>query len=621
MKLSGIFVYMDVMALPESKYKKLFDLSPDLLCIAGADGYFKEINPAFSKTLGYSEDELLSKSFLEFIHPDDVESTIGAMDRQDSGHDIIEFENRYKHKDGHYITLSWSSKPDAETGLYFSSARDISARKATEHRLEQLQHMLNEETIIALTDKHGTITEVNDKLCEISGYERHELIGQNHRILSSGLHDKAFFVDMWQTILAGEIWSGTITNRNKDGELYYVQSIITPLLNLEGEITNFMAIRFDVTSQYTTKNELSKTLDILNETSASAKVGGWELEVATGDLTWTDQTFALFELEKQVDQKPKLPEGINLYIPEHQPLIEEAVNRAINDGIPYALELCARTTQGRELWVYTTGKANYIDGKVATLSGTIQDIDDQKTAELKYNLERQKSIHNSKLTALGELSASIAHEINNPLAIIQGSAFLLSNNDSNSEAMASKLQDINKSCDRISRIVHSLKKFSRFEVGKKLYPKSLAEIVEEALLLTENKAKRSHTRIEFICHSQALIYCDEIEIEQIVVNLINNAIDAVNALEEKWIKLTLEKNSEKLILEVSDSGHGIPKHIASQLFEPFYTTKKAGEGTGLGLSIVKGILEDHNATITLDEQRPHTTFRMEFPVHSEEEQA
>jgi signal transduction histidine kinase len=147
------------------------------------------------------------------------------------------------------------------------------------------------------------------------------------------------------------------------------------------------------------------------------------------------------------------------------------------------LELQAQTAKGNVLWVYTNGRANYQNGKVVTLSGTIQDIDASKKAEEKYNLEKQKSIQSAKLASLGELAASMAHEINNPLGIISGYTELMLMTTDLPDAMLSKLNVILNSCERIAHIVNNLKKFSRIETAKEHSQQNLTKIINEAISL------------------------------------------------------------------------------------------------------------------------------------------
>ena len=546
------------MKLAAEHYKRYFDTAIDLLCIANTDGYFLEINPAFCNLLGFSAEELMSRPFLEYIHPDDVEPTLQQISQLTDGVDTVSFKNRYRDANGKYLVISWASTLDRETGLIFAVARDFSSVEKAIHNSSQIELAMKEKAIFARTDSNGVITEVNDLFCEISGYSKDELIGQTHKLINSGLHPEQFFQDMWATISSGAAWNGVIRNQKKNGDYYFVETIITPTFDLEGNIDSYIAIRSDITESIDNAATLSKTLDVLNETNSIAKVGGWELDIATNELTWTDQTFRILEVDKKDGQKPTLPDGLKLFTEECQPVIEDAVSRAIEHGEPYSLELEAQSAKGRVFWVYTNGSPNYKDGKIVSLSGTIQDINDKKIAELNYEKERQKSIQNSKLASLGELAASMAHEINNPLTAIMGNTELMQLGGDLDESFAEKLESITRSCERISHIVKSLKKFSR--TGKKSEQNvcDLNSIVEEAINLAMPRLSNLLVDMQFLRAEPILIKCNEIEIEQVILNLINNSIDAISQLEERWIKIQVSQKNGPIELLIMDSGSGIP---------------------------------------------------------------
>ncbi len=234
----------------------------------------------------------------------------------------------------------------------------------------------------------------------------------------------------------------------------------------------------------------------------------------------------------------------------------------------------------------------------------------ERTAEL--DQERLKSLQNSKLAALGEMSAGIAHEINNPLTIIAGSIELIPQFLNNPEKLHSKIENIKKSCERIAKIVGALKKFSRSSEAKVFRDVSLEALIAESINLVEHKATRFDTPIAVECNTRAQIYCNDVEIEQVLINLISNSIDAVKDLPVRWIKIKAYNSEQQVVIQVIDSGPGIPKNVMEKLFEPFYTTKKVGEGTGLGLSVSKGILDEHKATIKVLEESPNTCFEIRF---------
>lgn len=601
-----------------SDYQALFENSPDLHCIISLKGVFLDINDAFCSALGFSKAEFLVKSCVEFIHPEDAAKTYLEIRKLNSGVETINFVNRYRHANGHYLLFSWSANVDNETSRIYATARDVTREKTLKSRLTQIEKALNQKSILAVTDRQGVITDVNQNFCQISGYSREELIGNTHQMINSGYHSKAFFQELWRTISSGNIWQGTIKNKRKDGNHYYVQSIITPLFDHEGKITSYISIRQDMTKTVESSVQLSRTLEILNDTNSIAKVGGWELEVSTGELTWTDETFRILEVEKKDDQKPILPEGIKLFIPEHQPIIEQAVNNAIEKGEPYSLLLKALTAKGNERWVQTNGKANYINGEIVTLSGTIQDVHEQKITEEKYEMERLKALQNAKLASLGELAAGVAHEINNPLGIISAVSESILLLPYDKQEISEKMDLVLKSVDRIAHIVKGLKRFSRTDEQKVRNPVNLNSIVEEALSLLIPRIKRESIELRKNLIDTAIINADEIEIEQVIINLMHNAIDAISMLEEKWISVESVNANGSVELIITDSGTGIPEEIKDKIFEPFYTSKEVGKGTGLGLSISKGILEEHDATISISSDSGHTEFRIVFPLLHQE---
>ena len=601
--------------IEQSIYEKFFNLSIDMLCIANTKGYFKTVNPSFTQVLGYSEEELLSAPIFDFLHPDDVDKTAQELAKLSSGLDSLFFENRYRHKNNHYLTFSWNGYIDGDSGLIYAVARDITKQVKVRNKLQHLQRALAQETIYAETDLTGVITNVNDNFCEISGYSKEELIGNTHKLINSDHHPASFFAEIWRKISSGKIWSGAIKNRKKNGEYYFVQSILVPIFDNNEKISNYIAIRQDITDKVNSEHDRLKALEILSETSSAAKIGGWEMDVATSKLTWTNETFRILDVEQVDGLSPMLPEGLQLFVETDQPIIEKAVQRAIEFGESYGLELQARTPKGEIKWIYTSGKANYKKGKIETISGTIQDIHQRKITEIKYNQERQKSIMNAKFAALGELSASVAHEINNPLGVISGYAELLqlTNKSASPEDILTKSAIILKSCDRITHIVKSLKKFSRSDEAIQHTVCSVKNLISEAIVLTRAKLKLCiiDLRCEYIEDSNIL--CNEIEIEQVIVNLINNAIDALSELPDKWIDILVTETTQDYIISITDAGLTIPIEKQLSIFEPFFTTKNTGEGTGLGLSIVKGILDNHGAKISIDNNNKNTCFVIHFP--------
>lgn len=252
------------------------------------------------------------------------------------------------------------------------------------------------------------------------------------------------------------------------------------------------------------------------------------------------------------------------------------------------------------------------DGQPEFLIAISHDITDELRTKEQLETERAKVVQTSKLASLGEMSAGIAHEINNPLTIIAGGVRALGKFSDQPKEFGARVQTINKSIERIGKIVSGLRKFSRTAGATEMKLHSVNQIIEEALVLTAAKSSRHNVAVQFHAAPEQSILCDEIEIEQVLVNLINNGIDAVKDRDERWVRLNLFEDGSDVVLEVSDSGLGISDEYREKLFQPFFTTKPVGEGTGLGLAIVRGILDVHKATIEVRADAPNTCFVIRF---------
>jgi C4-dicarboxylate-specific signal transduction histidine kinase len=181
------------------------------------------------------------------------------------------------------------------------------------------------------------------------------------------------------------------------------------------------------------------------------------------------------------------------------------------------------------------------------------------------------------------------------------------------EKFAAKVNSVKDAVGRISKIVQGLRKFGKntTESVQKFTP--AADVVRESLVLTEPRAKLFFVNLDVQLQTGAKILCDEVELNQVLVNLINNGIDAARELPEKWVKLILFEEEAEVIFQVRDSGVGLTVQVQQKLFQPFFTTKEVGQGTGLGLSVSKGILDQHRADIDYKLIDGHTCFEVRFP--------
>lgn len=239
-------------------------------------------------------------------------------------------------------------------------------------------------------------------------------------------------------------------------------------------------------------------------------------------------------------------------------------------------------------------------------------------AQQQVESERARSIYASKMAALGEMASGIAHEVNNPLAVIEGRISLMAkyseNMDSETRLKFNKdLESMLNMSNRISKIVRGLKKFAREGSQDPMEAVSIQTIINDTntLLLEKIKMKGIDYQVKT---SDVIIECRPVEISQVLLNLVSNAIDAIEFLDEKWIKIETENFNNHLLIRIIDSGAGISSEIQDKIMQPFFTTKEIGKGTGLGLSISKGIIENHQGTFRINSKYHNTCFEILIPL-------
>ncbi len=234
--------------------------------------------------------------------------------------------------------------------------------------------------------------------------------------------------------------------------------------------------------------------------------------------------------------------------------------------------------------------------------------------------ERRKiSVQSAKLVSLGEMASGIAHEINNPLAVISSRTLHLrrqiDRGQYDADAFKDSLSKINQTVDRIAKIIRGLKSFSRNAEGDPFVATPLKSIVENTLELCNEKFRHHHVMLKIDPIPDVTLQCRESQLVQVLLNLLNNAYDAVDGKEERWVHISFNMVKRNHIsLMVTDSGHGIPEEVAQNMMHPFYTTKDVGKGTGLGLSISKGIVEGHKGELYLDRKSINTRFIISLPI-------
>ncbi len=258
------------------------------------------------------------------------------------------------------------------------------------------------------------------------------------------------------------------------------------------------------------------------------------------------------------------------------------------------------------------------DGRPRYLLGISLDITESKQLSDRLAEERQRATLSAKLASIGEMAGGVAHEINNPLTIILGQIELFKTTISRGETdpanMITAIEKMQQNVTRIARIVDGLLKFARDGAQNAKRDSSVNQMVRDSLSLCDQQVRNHGIDLSVkLLEVDLQIYCREIEISQILMNLVNNSRAAVSRKSGAWIKIEVSADEDFIEFSVSDSGRRPSEEVASRLFTPFFTTKPAGQGTGLGLSISKGLIESHGGSIWLDQNSATTRFVFRLP--------
>lgn len=473
---------------------------------------------------------------------------------------------------------------------------------------------VNQHAIVSVADKHGNIIDVNEKFCEISGYDRSELIGQNHRIVKSGEHPAEFYQQLWRTISQGHIWQGVICNRAKDGSLYWVESSITPFLDEAGKPYQYVSIRTDITRQIRSEQAVELAKERLRRGQIYANIGTWEWNIGSGELFWTEQIAPLFGYAKG-ELETSYENFLNAIHPDDRDKVIAAVNDCVEKGSRYHIEHRVVWPDGTIRWLLEKGDVlRNSDGKPLKMIGVVQDVTEiQLAKEAAERANRAKS----------EFLSSMSHELRTPLNSIIGFSQLLALSDL-SDKQKKQLGTITQSGKHLLSLINDVLEFAKLENGKihlNIQPIDVKPIIEQVVALSESHAYANNIHIKLASwQDQHYIQADPVRFQQILVNLMSNGIkyNRPNGL------LTLNWQTETRAqqpfwrLTIQDTGYGIAEEDIPRLFVPFDRLGHESstiEGTGIGLSITKDLVEQMGGYIEVD-SNPNvgTAFSIGLPL-------
>lgn len=432
------------------------------------------------------------------------------------------------------------------------------------------------------------------------------------------------------SILSYPILSSNDTpNQNPLGTLIiYFSTAMTqipddwPLLNM------FLPMLAAIIEKNQFKEKIEETLAQLQSSEErlklalkSQKMGVWDWHIQSNKLIWDDAMFELYGIDPK-SANGNFDDWTKCVYPDDLEQITEVLKNVFVNHIQFDHQF--RIINNGEIR-YVAANAHLIrdeQGNPLRMTGLNWDVTEKAISQQKISQRQASLVAHAKMATLGEMSSAIAHEINNPLMIILNTAERLRLKINKTESLpemktevSNETYRIENTVERIAKIIRGLRAFSRNAGHDPKISCEIHQIINESLDLCRQKLKQENIQLRLNLPLKPLYFRGRpSQISQVLLNLINNSIDAIKSTDSPWIELQLSQDQEMICLKLIDSGHGIANDVAEKMMEPFFTTKEIGKGTGLGLSIAKGLIEDHDGQISLDKMSRNTCFVISLPI-------
>ncbi|MFT6271154.1 MAG: PAS domain S-box-containing protein [Alphaproteobacteria bacterium] len=377
-------------------------------------------------------------------------------------------------------------------------------------------------------------------------------------------------------------------------QVRYIKAYGHLILDSNGKVCKIIGVNYDLTEIQNLEQERQSQRELLERTGDMAKLGGWQLNLLTNQVIWSDVVYNIHELP--IGSSIDLKNAINFYAPEARPIIQQAIALAIEDGTPWDIQAPFTTAKGNDIWVRAVGYAEFTNGIPTSLRGAFQDITELKRAE-------ERAIQAS--LAKSEFLANMSHEIRTPLNGILGMNDLLmsTNLDENQRHFA---QLIKVSSQSLLHLINDILDFSKIEAGKleiEIQDINLYSLLGDIIDTMATRAQDKHLELvlDIAPTLPRWVKIDPDRVKQVLINLLGNAIKFT---EKGEIILEAESTTdESLKFTVIDTGSGIPEDKQAQLFSKFMqvdnsSTRQHG-GSGLGLAISKQLSEMMGGKITV----------------------
>ena len=479
---------------------------------------------------------------------------------------------------------------------------------------------------IVSKDVNGIITSWNQAAQRLFGYTADEMIGKPVTLLiPPERHDEE--PGILDSIKRGQsIEHYETVRRRKDGSLLDISLTVSPIRDAKGNVVGASKIARDITRRKRVAVALRESEQRLRLATQTGKLGVWDWDIVANRISWSDSLYAIHGVRPE--QFDGTVEGFAALVhPQDQELVSAAIRRTLDSDVPYELEFRAVRPDGGVMWLFTSATVLRDGGRPVRMLGATMDITQRKHTEdaLRQSEEKlrqqaqdleQQLIMSGRLVSLGEVTASMAHEFNNPLGIIMGFVEDMLSSMDPADPNYRPLQIIDEESKRCRQIVRDLMEYARPR-SSEFCSTSITNAIEKTLQLVENRLYKQKVTVEKALEPDLpRIQADSPQLEQVLVNLYLNAIDAMPEGGKLMVEARMSQTdgtAPMAVITVADTGFGIAETDLPKIFQPFFTAKKR-RGMGLGLPICQRIVKNHGGRIEVESQSgTGSTFKIYLP--------
>jgi PAS domain S-box-containing protein len=619
----------EVQRARERDLRSIIDTIPTLAWSTGPDGSADFLNRRWLDYTGLSEDQAQGWGWGTAIHPDDVDGLVKYWQSALASGAPVEAEARMRRFDSVYRWFLFRANPlRDESGKilrWYGTNVDIEDRKRVEEglrasELSWRQIVDNIPGLVATMGPMGEVEFLNRQTLEYFGKTNEELknwslIGAVHPDDLPGVVEARK-----KCIEAGQVYEVEHRCRRADGVYRWFQVRGLPVRDREDKITGWYLLLTDIDDRKRAEAQFEQAYLRLAEAQRLSKTGSFITDLVADEHNWSEETFRIFEFDPST--KVTVQRIRNLIEPEDLPSFDAMIAGAVKGA---DVDFVFRIVTSRGAVKHIRGMARVIEqveGRPLFI-GALQDVTESKVSEESLSKARSELAHVARITTLNALTASIAHEINQPLAsLITNASICLRRLNADPpnlggarETAMRTIRDGNRTSDVITRLraLYSKKEFTP-------EPLDLNDATREVVALYLSDLQRNRVILKSeLADALPLVTGDRVQLQQVILNLVRNASDAMISVDDRPRELlirTEQEGADRVRLSVKDAGLGFSQEAADKLFQAFYTTKN--DGMGIGLHVSHSIIEAHHGRLwATANDGPGATFSFAMPSRPE----